>query len=256
MGEPYGSPTTPLPDNETLPLIELEGVSKSFGSVRAIDDVSLTVAEGEAVGIVGPNGAGKTTLLHVIAGSLRADRGRVLFAGRDMTRVAGHRHCHEGIARTFQIPRHFAGLTAFENVLVGATYGRGKADGNGERACAAALEQAKLLDKANTLAGQLTLLERKRLELARALVTGPRVLLLDEIGGGLTEPEVQELIGTIRELRAQGIAIVWIEHIVHALLSVVDRLVALAAGRKLLEGEPQAVIESPELRDVYLGTEL
>jgi branched-chain amino acid transport system ATP-binding protein len=237
-------------------LVELHGVSKSFGSFRAVEDVSLVVEEGEALGIVGPNGAGKTTLLNVIAGSLRADRGRVFFGGRDITRLAGHAHCREGIARTFQIPRPFAGLTAFENVLVGATYGRGETDGNAQASCAQALERAKLLGKANALAGELTLLERKRLELARALVTEPRVLLLDEIGGGLTEPEVLELIETIKELRAGGITIVWIEHIVHALLSVVDRLVALAAGRKLIEGEPRTVIESPELRDVYLGTEL
>jgi branched-chain amino acid transport system ATP-binding protein len=237
-------------------LVELHGVSKSFGSVRAIEDVSITVDEGEALGIVGPNGAGKTTLLNVIAGSLRADRGRVVFEGRDITRIAGHEHCRAGIARTFQIPRPFAGLTAFENVLVGATYGRGEADGNAQASCAEALERAKLLGKVNALAGELTLLERKRLELARALVTEPRVLLLDEIGGGLTEPEVLELIETIKELRAGGITIVWIEHIVHALLSVVDRLVALAAGRKLIEGDPRTVIESPELRDVYLGAEL
>jgi branched-chain amino acid transport system ATP-binding protein len=237
-------------------LVELHDVTKSFGSVKAITDVSLTVEEGEALGIVGPNGAGKTTLLNVIAGSLRADHGRVLFEGRDITRLAGHEHCREGIARTFQVPRPFAGLTAFENVLVGATYGRGDGDGDVHTSCAEALERARLLQKANALAGELTLLERKRLELARALVTKPRVLLLDEIGGGLTEPEVLELIETIKELRAGGITIVWIEHIVHALLSVVDRLVALAAGRKLIEGEPQAVIESPELRDVYLGSEL
>ena len=237
-------------------LVELHDVSKSFGSVKAIADVSLTIEEGEALGIVGPNGAGKTTLLNVIAGTLRADHGRVFFEGRDITGLAGHEHCREGIARTFQIPRPFAGLTAFENVLVGATYGRGGSDGNVQRACAEALERAKLLTKANALAGELTLLERKRLELARALATEPRVLLLDEIGGGLSEPEVLELIETIKELRGRGITIVWIEHIVHALLSVVDRLVALAAGRKLIEGEPHAVIESPELRDVYLGTEL
>jgi branched-chain amino acid transport system ATP-binding protein len=237
-------------------LLELVGVSKSFGSLRAIEDVSLTVDEGEAVGIVGPNGAGKTTLLNVIAGSLRADRGGVVFAGRDVTALSGHEHCRVGIARTFQIPRPFAGLTAFENVLVGATYGRGEPDGKGQRASVEALEQARLLGKANTPAGRLTLLERKRLELARALVTEPRLLLLDEIGGGLTEPEVLELVETIKELRSRGITIVWIEHIVHALLSVVDRLVALAAGRKLIEGDPQGVMQSPELQDVYLGSEL
>jgi branched-chain amino acid transport system ATP-binding protein len=249
-----GSPTTLLPH---LALVELEGVSKSFGSVRAIEDVSLTLDEGEALGIVGPNGAGKTTLLNVVSGSTRPDRGRVVFAGRDVTRLSGHEHCRAGIARTFQIPRPFAELTAYENVLVGATYGRGGgSDRHVQQACVEALERARLLPKANALAGRLTLLERKRLELARALVTKPRVLLLDEVAGGLTEPEVNELVATVKELRAEGIAIVWIEHIVHALLSVVDRLVALAAGRKLLEGEPQTVIESPQLRDVYLGTEL
>jgi branched-chain amino acid transport system ATP-binding protein len=237
-------------------LIELHDVSKSFGSVRAIHEVSLHVEDGEALGIVGPNGAGKTTLLNVIAGSQRADRGRVLFEGRDITRLAGHEHCRVGIARTFQIPRPFGGLTAFENVLVGATYGRGHRDRDARHVCVEALELAGLLGKANAVAGSLTLLERKRLELARALVTGPRILLLDEIAGGLTDPEVQQLVQTVNELRAQGITIVWIEHIVHALLSVVDRLVALAAGRKLIEGEPQAVLASPELRDVYLGSDL
>jgi branched-chain amino acid transport system ATP-binding protein len=237
-------------------LVELHGVSKSFGSVKAIDDVSLTVEEGEALGIVGPNGAGKTTLLNVVAGSLRADRGRVLLANRDITRLAGHEHCRAGIARTFQVPRPFRGLTAFENVLVAATYGRRELRDAHQHVCVEALDRARLLGKANTLAGGLTLLERKRLELARALATRPRVLLLDEIAGGLTEPEVVELVATVRELNAQGIAIVWIEHIVHALLSVVERLVALAAGRKLIEGDPQMVMSSPELRDVYLGADL
>jgi branched-chain amino acid transport system ATP-binding protein len=236
-------------------LVELHGVSKSFGSVKAIENVSVTIEEGEALGIVGPNGAGKTTLLNDVAGSLRADRGSVLFEGRDITRLAGHAHCREGIARTFQIPRPFAGLTAFENVLVGATHGR-RGHKAGQQACLDALEQARLLGKANALASRLTLLERKRLELARALVTEPRVLLLDEIGGGLTEPEVLELVETIKALSAEGLTIVWIEHIVHALLSVVGRLVALAAGRMLIEGDPQAVISSPELRGVYLGTDL
>jgi branched-chain amino acid transport system ATP-binding protein len=234
-------------------LVELHGVSKSFGSVQAIGEVSLELEPGEALGIVGPNGAGKTTLLSLIAGSLRPDRGRIIFDGRDITGLPGHHHCKAGIARTFQIPRPFAGLTAYENVLVGATYGGGP---GAHEAALDALSRVGLLPKANALAGSLTLLERKRLELARAVATAPRVLLLDEIAGGLTDPEIDELVTTIRELRAQGISIIWIEHIVHALLSLVDRLVALAAGRKLIEGEPQTVISSPELRDVYLGSEL
>lgn len=239
-----------------LALVELHGVSKSFGSVRAIDEVSLELLPGEALGIVGPNGAGKTTLLDLMAGNLRADRGQIVFDGRDITRLPGHHHCRAGIARTFQIPRPFAGLTAYENVLVAATYGRGGSKDDAHAAAVAAIEEVGLLQKANALAGSLTLLERKRLELARAVATGPRVLLLDEIAGGLTEPEVHEVVAAIQGLRTRGISIVWIEHIVHALLRVVDRLVALAAGRKLIEGEPQAVIESAELRDVYLGTEL
>jgi branched-chain amino acid transport system ATP-binding protein len=239
-----------------MALVELDRVSKSFGSLRALSEVELTLEDGEALGIVGPNGAGKTTLLNIVGGTMRPDAGRVVFGGRDMTRLAGHEHCRAGIARTFQIPRPFAELSAYENVLVGATYGRGGSDRDLRQACVEALDRAGLLDKANAPARRLTLLERKRLELARALATRPRVLLLDEVAGGLTEPEINELVATIRELRAEGVAIVWIEHIVHALLSVVDRLVALAAGRKLLEGPPQQVIESPELRDVYLGSEL
>jgi branched-chain amino acid transport system ATP-binding protein len=237
-------------------VVELEGVSKSFGSLRVIDDLSLHVDEGEALGVVGPNGAGKTTMLNLIAGSLRPDEGRVLLRGRDVTRLSAHAHCRAGIARTFQVPHPFGGMTVYENVLVAATHGRSRADEAAEGASVAALERAGLLAKANAVAGLLTLLERKRLELARALATRPQVLLLDEVAGGLTEPEVRELLGTITAIRTSGVAVVWIEHIVHALLSVVDRLVALDFGRKLIEGDPQAVMASAEVRDVYLGADV
>jgi branched-chain amino acid transport system ATP-binding protein len=234
-------------------VVELRGVSKSFGSLRVIQDLDLRVEEGEALGIVGPNGAGKTTMLNLIAGSLRPDSGEILFRGRDVTGLPPHRHCGIGIARTFQVPRPFGGMTVFENVLVGASYGERHSDEDARLAAIAALEAAALLAKANALAGSLTLLERKRLELARALGTGPQVLLLDEVAGGLTEHEVHELVATIKAVRARGIAVLWIEHIVHALLSVVDRLVALDFGRKVIEGDPQTVMASPEVRDVYLG---
>jgi branched-chain amino acid transport system ATP-binding protein len=236
------------------PVLELDAVSKSFGSLQVIADLSLRVEAGEALGVVGPNGAGKTTMLNLIAGSLRPDRGRILFDGRDVTGLSAHGHCHAGIGRTFQVPHPFAGMTVYENVLVGASYGEVRSEGAHDHAVSA-LELAGLLAKANALAGALTLLERKRLELARALATRPRVLLLDEVAGGLTELEVQELVGRIRELRATGIAVVWIEHIVHALLSVVDRLVALDFGRKVMEGDPHEVMASPEVRDVYLGAD-
>ena len=234
----------------------MEAVSLRFGALQVIDDLSVQLEEGEAVGVVGPNGAGKTTMLNLLAGQLRPDRGTIRFDADDVTALPARRRCQLGIARTYQIPQPFTGMTVFENALVGATFGsHGRSDAEAADAAAAGLERAGLLGRANRLAGTLTLLERKRLELARALATGPRVLLLDEIAGGLTEPEVHELVAVIGELRSAGVSILWIEHIVHALVSVVDRLVAVDFGRKLLEGRPEAVLASPEVRDVYLGAE-
>jgi branched-chain amino acid transport system ATP-binding protein len=234
-------------------VLELEGVSKAFGELVVISDLDLAVAEGEAVGIVGPNGAGKTTMLNLTAGSMAPDHGRIVFRGQEVTRLKPHRHCRAGIARTFQVPRPFRGMTVYENVLVAATYGAGAGGQERDALAAETLERMRLTARANALAGSLTLLQRKQLELARAWATRPDVLLLDEIGGGLTEAELDELVATVRDLHATGVAIVWIEHIVHALLSVVDRLVAIAAGRKLLDGDPREVMASPQLRDVYLG---
>ncbi len=165
--------------------------------------------------------------------------------------------CHRGLGRTAQIPRPFERLTVFENVLVGSTFGTtGRLEGTRDEAAIVALEQAGMLGQANVVAGSLTLLDRKRLELARALATQPRLLLLDEIAGGLTEAEVLELVETIKRIRSTGVSIVWIEHIVHALLRVVDRMMAVDAGRKLIEGDPQAVMASDEVRSIYLGDDL
>jgi branched-chain amino acid transport system ATP-binding protein len=237
-------------------VLQLHGVSKSFGSLRVIDDLSLQLDAGEALGVVGPNGAGKTTMLNLVSGSLRPDEGTIVFRGRDVTRLSAHEHCREGIARTYQIPRPFGGMTVFENALVGASFGAAARGGRTPvDAAVDALDQVGLLQRANSLADSLTLLERKRLELARALTTSPEVLLLDEIAGGLTEPEVQELVGTITRVRERGVAVVWIEHIVHALLSLVDRLVAMDFGRKIIEGDPHEVLASPEVQDVYLGAD-
>jgi branched-chain amino acid transport system ATP-binding protein len=234
----------------------MDAVSLRFGALQVIDNLTVQLEQGEAVGVVGPNGAGKTTMLNLLAGQLRPDSGRIRFDGRDVTALPARRRCALGIARTYQIPQPFPGMTVFENALVGATFGSpGRSDGEAAAAAVAGLERTGLLGRANRLAGSLTLLERKRLELARALATGPRVLLLDEIAGGLTEPEVHELIAMVRDLRSAGVSILWIEHIVHALVSVVDRLVAVDFGRKLIEGRPEAVLASPEVRDVYLGAE-
>ena len=237
-------------------LLALEGVSKAFGSLLVIDDLSLRVEAGEALGVIGPNGAGKTTALNLLIGRLRPDRGSVVFDGRDVTALPPHARCRAGIALTHQIPRPFEALTVFENVLVGATFGRAGGAGRPEAAALNALGLTDLAHKANVRAGALTLLERKRLELARALATGPRVLLLDEIAGGLTEAEVPELVGLVRRINAEGVAIVWIEHIVHALRSVVRRLVAIDFGRALVEGPPDEVMANADVLRVYLGIDV
>jgi branched-chain amino acid transport system ATP-binding protein len=234
-------------------LLGLRNLTRSFGSLKAADGIDLDLAEGTALGIIGPNGAGKTTLFNLIAGDLVPDAGTIRFTGADITAMKTHRRCAAGIARTYQIPHPFENLTVFENLLVGAVYGRRKPERVVVDACAEVLAKTGLLDRANRRAGTLTLLERKRLELARALATGPRLLLLDEIAGGLTEGECRALVETIKAIRAGGITIVWIEHIVHALLAVVDRLVVLDFGRKIAEGAPVAVMASPEVREIYMG---
>jgi branched-chain amino acid transport system ATP-binding protein len=236
-------------------LLALTGVAKSYGSLKVIDDLSLGLARGEALGVIGPNGAGKTTLLNLIGGNTRPDAGRLAFDGRDITHLDPAARCRAGIGRSYQIPHPFAGLTVFENVLVGATFGTGRGEQEGTPAALRALQRTGLLDKANRLAGSLPLLDRKRLELARALATEPTLLLLDEIAGGLTEHEVHELIDCIRAIRAEGVSMIWIEHIVHALMAVVDRLLVIDYGRLLVAGDPAQVMASPEVRSVYMGIE-
>jgi branched-chain amino acid transport system ATP-binding protein len=237
-------------------LLELEGVTKAFGSLLVLDGLSLAIHEGEALGVIGPNGAGKTTALNVMIGRLRPDRGAVRLDGRDITSLPPHTRCRAGIALTHQIPHPFEAMTVYENLLVGATYGRGLPEREARAGAAAALDLAGLAGRANARASALTLVERKRLELGRALATAPRVLLLDEIAGGLGEGEVQDIVQLIRTLRGRGVTIVWIEHIVHALRSVVDRLVAINLGRTLVEGPPDAVMASAEVQRVYLGIDV
>jgi branched-chain amino acid transport system ATP-binding protein len=235
-------------------ILEARNLTKSFGGVRVVDDLSVSLVEGEALGVVGPNGAGKTTMINLLTGIIHPDEGKVIFAGQDVSRQSPDVRCHAGLGRTYQIPKPFEGMTVFENVLVGGTYGRARSEKASYEVCARALHRASLLPRANVLAEQLSLLERKRLELARALATEPKVLLLDEIAGGLTEGEVLSLIETIKQLRDEGISIIWIEHIVHALLAVVNRLMAIDFGRLIAEGDPQTVINSPQVRDVYMGS--
>src|SRR5215467_5379942 len=253
MGIFIGDGPRPGPASYTLSLHDALPISKSFGSLKAVDDVDLCVADGDAIGIIGPNGAGKSTLFNLIAGNLDADSGLVMLEGRDITMLKTHRRCQAGIGRTYQIPQPFEHMTVFENLLVAATHGRKMPVRAASDFCAKILERTKLLRYANTAAGALTLLQRKRLEMARALATAPKLLLLDEIAGGLTESECHELVATIRSIRAEGVTIVWIEHVVHALLAVVDRLIVLNFGRKIAEGQPRAVMSSAEVREIYLG---
>ena len=236
-------------------LLTLHNVSKSFGTLQVINDISLEIEQGIALGILGPNGAGKTTLLNLITGDLPLSSGRVIFDGMDVTDVLAEKRCHAGIGRTSQIPRPFTGMSVYENVLVGATYGANRSEQEAEEICVQILRQTGLLPRWNVDAGSLRLLERKRLELARALATDPKLLLLDEIAGGLTEYEVQELIELVQTIKSSGVTIIWIEHIVHALLSVVDRILAIDFGNKLAEGTPQAVVDSPEFQQIYFGVE-
>jgi branched-chain amino acid transport system ATP-binding protein len=238
-----------------MPILALDKLAKRYGAVVVADAIDLTVDKGEALGIIGPNGAGKTSLFNLIAGTVRADSGSIRFKDQDVTGLSAAARCRLGVSRSFQIPHPFAGMTVFENVVVGAAFGAGRSERDAYERAVEVLELTGLDRKANTVAGSLTLLERKRLEMARALATDPELLLLDEIAGGLTEHECRDLVATIQGLRRTGISIIWIEHIVHALMAVIDRLAVINFGRLIASGDPKAVIESPEVAEIYLGIE-
>ena len=239
-----------------MPILELTNVSKSFGQLKVTDDVSFAVPEGQALGIIGPNGAGKSTLFNLITGNLMPDKGTVKFEGRDVTRVPAMQRCFAGVGRSFQIPQPFDNLTVFENLLVAAMHGRNKDQRAVEGACASILEQTELLPVANKPAGGLSLLQRKRLEMARALATDPKLLLLDEIAGGLTDAECVALIDTIKAVHARGVTIIWIEHVLHALNRVVERLLVLDFGKVIGIGEPDEIMNRQDVREIYLGIEV
>jgi len=235
------------------PLLRLRGVSKQFGRVVVATDLDLQVHPGQALGIVGPNGAGKSSLFSMVSGDLRPDSGSVWLDGRDVTGVPAFERTRAGIGRTYQVPRPFEHLTVFENVLVCCHQGAGRRRREAWGLAGEVLERTGLRDEANLPAGRLGLLQRKRLEVARALGTAPRLLLLDEVAGGLTEPEVAELVDVVRGIVEQGLAVVWIEHVVHALVETVERMVCLAGGRLVADGAPLEVLRDDEVRELYLG---
>ena len=234
-------------------MLEVRSVSKAFGMIVVASDIDLTLARGEALGIIGPNGAGKSTLFNLITGMLRPDRGSILLEGRDITGLPPEQRCRAGLGRSFQIPLPFEHLSVFENLSVAALFGGGMSQIEAVQVCGETLALTGLEAKANLRAGSLSLLDRKRLELARALATRPRILLLDEIAGGLTDAECHILIETIRSIHARGIGIIWIEHVVHALLAVVSRLVVLDFGRIVAQGVPSEVMRSSEVQTIYMG---
>jgi branched-chain amino acid transport system ATP-binding protein len=228
-------------------------VSKRFGALAVLDRVDFHVQEGEAIGIVGPNGAGKTTLMNVLSGTLTPSDGHVELLGEDVTASSAADRCHRGLSKTHQIPLPFLGMTVFENIYVAASHGAALTGEAGYELTHESLKLCGMMAIANRKAETIGLLDRKRLELARALATRPKILLLDEIGGGLTDAETSELVETIRELRRRGISIVWIEHIVHVLLQVVERLICMDAGRIIADGEPIAVMKDKAVVEAYLG---
>ena len=236
-------------------ILQLNGLSKSFGATTVADELSYELEEGEALGIIGPNGAGKTTMFNLITGTLAPNGGSIIFQGQDVTKDSAARRCRGGMARSFQVPQPFSGMTVFENALVGAIEGAGLRSHEAESHVLSVLDDTGLLPKANVRAGSLTLLERKRLEMARALSAQPKLLLLDEIAGGLTDAECTALIETIQRVHANGTTIIWIEHVVHALLAVVEKLIVIDFGKKIAEGQPKAIMDSPEVKEIYLGVD-
>lgn len=235
--------------------LELKSLSKSYGALKVTNEVSLQLQQGQALGVIGPNGAGKSTLFNLIGGSQRPSAGEIWFQGQNITGQTAAKRCQLGIARSFQIPHPFSGMSVYENLLVAHAFGANSRKDGAEQ-CLNILQETGLAAKADTPAAALTLLERKRLELARASATEPTLLLLDEIAGGLTEGECNALVATIQNIRARGVSIIWIEHVVHALLAVVDRLVVIDNGSLIADGAPQQVMNSPKVKEIYLGIDL
>lgn len=232
-------------------VLDVVDVSKRYGAKLVVDQVSLAVSTGECLGIIGPNGAGKTTLFNLLDGTAQADSGRVVVDGQDISSWPQYRRARLGVGRAYQVPRPFIGLTVYENVLAGITHGPAGGSAPGRRALDV-LDKVGLADKRNVIAAQLPLLDRKRLELAKAISVGGKVLLLDEVAGGLTEGEVHELVEMVIQLKREH-AVLWIEHIAHALMAAADRILVLHFGAKLIEGPPQEVMAAPVVREVYLG---
>jgi branched-chain amino acid transport system ATP-binding protein len=233
----------------------VDKIFAAYGKFKVLNDLSFDVEEGQVLGVIGPNGAGKTTLMNAICGLLIPYKGRIVFEGKDITKLSPDARCRYGIGRTYQIPKPFERLTVFENVLLGAAYGTGRPERASAKDAAEILQTTGLLALGDRLAGSLTLLNRKRLEIARALATQPKLLLLDEVAAGLTDAEVREVMELVEYLKGTGITIIWIEHVIKTMAESTDKLLCLAIGTKLVYGDPMDVMHSKEVEEVYLGVD-
>jgi branched-chain amino acid transport system ATP-binding protein len=245
----YGATSQAAPADSVL---KVQGLCKSYGEIVVSDEVSFTLAKGHCLGVIGPNGAGKSSLFNLLTGVAQPERGSIRLGGRELVGLPAHQRARMGIARAFQIPQPFTHLSVFENVLAAASFGAGLHSNRAEEAALSALERTGLLRHTSTLAGALSLLDRKRLELAKGIASAPQVLLLDEVAGGLTEREVHSMVELVQELK-KDVAIIWIEHIAHALKAVADRVMVLHFGKKLLEDTPSIVMDSAIVREIYMG---
>jgi len=239
-------------------LLQVEKLCKSFGGLLALSDLDLTIEEGEILGLIGPNGSGKTTFFNLLSGLIKPDKGEILLSGKDITGMKPHKICRAGIARTFQLVKPFTRMNPLENIMVGRAYGRERAV-NREHAREEAekiLAFTGLIKKRVPKAGMLNLIDRKRLEIARALATRPKLLLLDEMMSGLNRAEIEDAMLFVREIRDSGIAVIVVEHVMKAVLGISDRVVVLNVGRKIAEGTPRDIAENQKVVEAYLGREL
>lgn len=236
-------------------LLQVDNATKSYGALKVTQDISFDVAQGEVLGILGPNGAGKTTLFNLISGDVPLDSGAVIFNGQNLTKLAPHQRCRAGVGRSYQVPHPFGNMTVFENLITAACFGAELTEREARAVAEEVLEATELTALANAPAGSMTLLNRKRLELARALATKPKLLLLDEIAGGLTEPESKTLVEELRRIKMSGTTMIWIEHVVHALLAIADRLLVINFGEKLALGKPDSVMNDPVVKKAYMGVD-
>ena len=236
------------------PIIEVQAITQRFGGLTANADVSISVPRGEILGLIGPNGAGKSTLFNIMAGAFAPTEGKVIFDGQDVTRLTGPARCALGIGRTFQVPRSFETMSVLENVVVGALLHERRAP-RARDAAYAVLEETGLAARAQAPAGELTPPERRRLEVARALATRPKLLLLDEVLTGLTPSEAQRGVALIQDIRQRGMTIIMVEHVMQVVMPLVDRAVVLDLGRVLATGAPADIVRNPAVIKAYLGGE-